>query len=136
VILVTDVSAGTPGWVISIGTRNDADSWLPRDATPAQFDVAIRAVAVGLRVSPRDEPASFAALDELHSPVLLTPRETQVLAAAAGGMSNKEIARELGISLHTVKFHLESLTRKLDASGRTEAVAKGIALGLLRPIDL
>jgi DNA-binding CsgD family transcriptional regulator len=80
--------------------------------------------------------SGFAALDESGDAILLTPRETEVLAAAAKGMSNKEIARELGISLHTVKFHLESLTRKLHAQGRTEAVAKALTLGLLQPLRI
>ena len=54
----------------------------------------------------------------------LTPRELEVLAALAEGMTNKAIARRLNISLHTVKFHVESLFRKLGARTRTEAVAK------------
>jgi len=48
----------------------------------------------------------------------------KVLAALAEGMTNKAIARRLDISLHTVKFHVESLFRKLGARTRTEAVAK------------
>jgi DNA-binding NarL/FixJ family response regulator len=54
----------------------------------------------------------------------LTPRELEVLAAIADGDTNKVIARRLGISLHTVKFHVESLFRKLGARTRTEALAK------------
>jgi DNA-binding CsgD family transcriptional regulator len=54
----------------------------------------------------------------------LTPRELDVLAAIADGDTNKAIARRLGISLHTVKFHVESVFRKLGARTRTEAVAK------------
>jgi len=53
------------------------------------------------------------------------PREFEVLATLAEGMTNKAIARRLNISLHTVKFHVESLFRKLGARTRTEAVAKG-----------
>jgi DNA-binding NarL/FixJ family response regulator len=59
---------------------------------------------------------------------LLTPREIEVLSAIAYGLSNKAIARRLNISLHTVKFHIESLLRKLGAHSRAEAVAKGLAL--------
>jgi DNA-binding NarL/FixJ family response regulator len=58
--------------------------------------------------------------------VLLTPRELDVLTAIGTGLGNKAIARELGISLHTVKFHIESLFRKLGARTRAEAVAKGL----------
>ena len=59
-------------------------------------------------------------------PALLTPREIEILVALGNGLSNKETARRLGISPHTVKFHVESLLRKLDASSRAEAVAKGL----------
>ena len=58
--------------------------------------------------------------------MLLTPRELDVLAAIGTGLSNKAIARQLGISLHTVKFHIESLFRKLGVRTRAEAVAKGL----------
>ncbi|MDE1936533.1 MAG: response regulator transcription factor [Bradyrhizobium sp.] len=61
---------------------------------------------------------------EADGHALLTPRELEVLAALAEGMTNKAIARRLDISLHTVKFHVESLFRKLGARTRTEAVAK------------
>jgi DNA-binding NarL/FixJ family response regulator len=69
------------------------------------------------------------ALEELHeraAQALLTPRELEVLAAIGTGLANKEIARQLGISLHTVKFHIESLFLKLGARSRAEAVAKGL----------
>jgi DNA-binding NarL/FixJ family response regulator len=71
----------------------------------------------------------IAAFDELReqAPPHLTPRETEVLVAVSDGLSNKEIARRLEISLHTVKFHIESLLRKLGARSRAEAVAKGLA---------
>lgn len=70
-----------------------------------------------------------ASFDELREPPTphLTPRETEVLALISDGLSNKEIARRLEISLHTVKFHIESLLRKLGARSRAEAVAKGLA---------
>jgi DNA-binding CsgD family transcriptional regulator len=55
--------------------------------------------------------------------VLLTPRELEVLTLLAEGMSNKAIARRLGISVHTAKFHVGALIDKLDAVGRTDAVA-------------
>ena len=50
-----------------------------------------------------------------------------MLAAIGDGLGNKAIARKLDISLHTVKFHIESLFRKLGARSRAEAVAKGLA---------
>jgi DNA-binding CsgD family transcriptional regulator len=62
---------------------------------------------------------------------LLTPREREVLGLLAEGASNKLIARRLGISVHTAKFHVRSLTDKLDATGRTEAVALSARLGVI-----
>jgi DNA-binding CsgD family transcriptional regulator len=63
--------------------------------------------------------------------VLLTPRELEVLALLAQGASNKMIARQLGISVHTAKFHVGSLLDKLDAVGRTDAVAHAARLGVI-----
>jgi DNA-binding CsgD family transcriptional regulator len=54
-----------------------------------------------------------------------------VLALVAEGASNKTIARRLGISVHTAKFHVGSLLDKLDATGRTDAVAAAARLGLI-----
>jgi DNA-binding NarL/FixJ family response regulator len=67
--------------------------------------------------------------DELAS--ALTPREREVLALLAEGASNKEIARALALSVHTVKFHVASLTEKLGARSRVEAVAIAIRAGLV-----
>ena len=68
--------------------------------------------------------SGFAALAETEWRALLTPREIEVLGAIGEGLTNKAIARRLDISLHTVKFHIESLFRKLGARTRTEALAK------------
>ncbi|MGY4309200.1 DNA-binding CsgD family transcriptional regulator [Bradyrhizobium sp. USDA 4369] len=61
----------------------------------------------------------------------LTARERDVLALMAEGCSNKEIARSLGISVHTAKFHVGSLLDKLDATGRTDAVAHAARRGII-----
>ena len=63
--------------------------------------------------------------------VVLTPRELEVLALLAEGASNNAIARRLGISVHTVKFHVGSLLDKLDAVGRTDALAHAARLGVI-----
>ncbi len=94
---------------------------VPGSLSPAQLDAALRAVAVGLRVSlPDAEP---------HAP--LTPREQEILACLGEGLSNKAAARRLGISAHTVKFHLEAVFAKLGATSRTDAVARGVRAGLI-----
>ena len=61
----------------------------------------------------------------------LTPRELDVLALLAEGASNKAIAKQLGISVHTAKFHVASLLEKLDATGRTDAVAHAARRGVI-----
>jgi DNA-binding CsgD family transcriptional regulator len=107
------------------GVDRDLPGVLPRNADASQIDAAIRAVAAGLIVRvPDARENGFGAMGETDAHALLTPRELEVLAALAEGMTNKAIARRLNISLHTVKFHLESLFRKLGARTRTEAVAK------------
>lgn len=61
----------------------------------------------------------------------LTSREHDVLALLAGGLSNRDIAGRLDISEHTVKFHLASIFGKLGVSTRTEAVQRGVRLGVI-----
>jgi len=67
--------------------------------------------------------------DELSEEI--TSRETEVLRMLAEGLVNKDIAARLGISEHTVKFHISSILDKLGASTRTEAVTLGIRRGLI-----
>ena len=61
----------------------------------------------------------------------LTPREHEVLTLLADGLPNREIAARLGVSEHTVKFHLGAIFGKLGASTRTEAVQKGLRSGVI-----
>ena len=107
------------------GADHDLPGMLPSHAGANQIDAALRAVAAGLIVRAPDlTGGGFGVMRETEAHALLTPRELEVLAALTEGMTNKAIARHLNISLHTVKFHLESLFRKLGARTRTEAVAK------------
>ncbi len=68
---------------------------------------------------------------ESELPEEITSRETEVLGMLAEGLVNKDIAARLGISEHTVKFHISSILDKLGASTRTEAVTLGIRRGLI-----
>ena len=69
--------------------------------------------------------------DELPPGEPLTSRESDVLSLLAEGAGNKEIAARLGISEHTVKFHVSSILSKLGAATRTEAVTRGYKEGLI-----
>src|SRR5262249_30831867 len=109
-------------------------------ASHNEIIAAIKAVATGLVVV---TPHLLATLlheaplaDDLFKAIgagraRLTRRELEVLAAMADGASNKAIARRLGISFHTAKFHVAAILAKLDADSRTEAVAKAAQLGLV-----
>ena len=89
----------------------------------------------GLRLAAPGEAAAatVVARDPRIMPddIALTQRELDVLALMAEGASNKMIARQLGISVHTVKFHVGSLLDKLDATGRTDAVAHAARRGVI-----
>lgn len=104
---------------------------LPRTVSAAQLDVALRAVAAGLLVRWPGTASADGFRPARDDYPLLTPREAEILSLVGQGMSNKEIARALGISVHTVKFHLEALFSKLEATSRAEAVAKGLRGGVI-----
>ncbi|SEA16846.1 response regulator transcription factor [Variovorax sp. YR216] len=94
--------------------------------------------APGLRIAQAGEPADVTVIATTESApaaddneATLTPRELEVLALMAEGASNKAIARRLGISVHTAKFHVGSLLDKLDATGRTDAVAQAVRQGVI-----
>ena len=72
-----------------------------------------------------DEPEEAAMVEEISA------REAEVLRLLAEGLANKDVARRLGISEHTVKFHISSILEKLGAATRTEAVTLGIRRGLI-----
>ena len=111
---------------------------LPREATEAEIIAAIDAAAAGLVVLPAatlDVLLPFARAAS-RSPAMgdreqLTPREIEILNLLAEGLGNKAIAPRLGISEHTVKFHLASIFTKLGVSTRTEAVTMGARLGVI-----
>ncbi len=102
---------------------------LPPDASREELRAAIHAAAAGLAVlRPRDlEPVFAPAAAESD----LSPRELEILRMLAGGLPNKTIAWKLGISEHTVKFHVASILNRLNAASRTEAVTIGIRRGLI-----
>jgi DNA-binding CsgD family transcriptional regulator len=123
--------------VVLGGADRPASGSLSPGADAHQIDAALRAVAAGLIVrSPATKETGFDQLDESDVQGLLTPRELEVLGAIMGGFTNKTIARQLDISLHTVKFHVESVFRKLGVRSRAEAVAKALDSKHFRTIKL
>ena len=117
--------AGLRGWAC-LGRDIDAD----------QLDLAVRSAEAGLVLL--DLPVATTALHvatTVAAPGLgtepLTARELQVLQLVAQGLPNKGIARRLGISENTAKFHVASLCGKLGASSRTEAVTLAARRGLI-----
>jgi DNA-binding CsgD family transcriptional regulator len=99
---------------------------------------ALLAKVPGLQLVGASETADVAVVlsDGASAPAdedaVLTPRELEVLTLLAEGMSNKTIARRLGISVHTAKFHVAALIDKLDAVGRTDAVAHAARRGVIQ----
>lgn len=128
VVMVSDEQLASDLW--QIGVRG----LLLRDTNGERLAAALLAVSQHLTVL--DLPL-VDALNTLHLPLLdalpeaLTERELEVLNLLAEGLSNKAIAYQLGISDHTIKFHVTALLNKLDAQSRTEAVVKATRLGLI-----
>ena len=156
--LLPDAVVWDVGWELPPVTPELLPSSLPILALAADAELAGELWAAGLRVILRREADSeqlaaalSAAMQGLvvldptfvshFSPTLaaidadtqytLTPRELEVLHLLAEGQTNKAIAQALGVSTHTVKFHVTSLLGKLNAQSRTEAVVQATRLGLI-----
>jgi two-component system, NarL family, nitrate/nitrite response regulator NarL len=103
-----------------------------RSAPAEQLETASAAVATGLHALDEESFDHALLRGSIETDTgLLTRREREVLELVAGGLSNKLIADELGISEHTAKFHLRSIMDKLGADTRTDAVAKAARRGML-----
>ena len=113
---------GTPGLAI-VGATGDAAE-LRRLLAETPSDFVLTLARPGDDLADWRDPAPSGAAS-------LTPREREVLAALADGASNKVIARRLGISFHTAKFHVAAVLAKLDVDSRTEAVSVAARQGLV-----
>jgi two-component system, NarL family, nitrate/nitrite response regulator NarL len=118
--------------------RMGATAVLPVDVGARALRAAIHAAAAGLTTLPAPylhalvgDTGRHEAEIEDDAAASLSARELQVLQLLAAGASNKAIARRLGISPNTAKFHVATISGKLGASGRTDAVAKAMRLGLV-----
>jgi DNA-binding CsgD family transcriptional regulator len=108
--------------------------WLPPQASSEQLIAAIAAVRAGLRVVAGGMPSHLAvAFRQRDEPDAepLTGREHDVLALLVLGARNRAIAQRLGISAHTVKFHVASILGKLGVATRTQAVREALRRGLV-----
>jgi DNA-binding NarL/FixJ family response regulator len=114
-----------PGWAV-----------LLKDADGEEIESAVRSAALGLITLDRSlttllSPSSVSSGIVEHPGEGLTAREREVLQLMAQGLPNKNIAARLGISQHTVKFHVASILAKLNSSSRTEAVTQGARRGFV-----
>ena len=100
---------------------------LPTDSSAEELTAAVHALSQGLIVGAPH--LLFESEGEPSERGPLTERELEVLGLLAQGLANKQIAVELGISEHTVKFHVSSIYTKLDVTNRTEAVRAGLRGG-------
>ncbi len=135
------MKTGIQAVVLAASETDAAQAWgagargiIARDAAADQIAGAIMGVSKGLVVTSPSLAASLFPSRPTASPAAyeqLTPREEQVLQLLAEGRPNKEIARRLGISEHTVKFHVNSILGKLHAQSRTEAVVLATRSGLV-----
>ena len=138
IVLLTDDGASPR---ITALVRQRVRALLPRAAGVAEILAAVSGAAAGLAMMPVEwltellpntaVSTDFASKSTSPVPSTLTPRELEVLRLIAEGLGNKQIAARLGISDHTVKFHVGSVFAKLRASTRAEAVMLGARHGLI-----
>ncbi len=136
VMIADHIPDDADGPVVLLENGDGRAAW-PRDKRVAaklssetglvKLRIAAEAAAHGLLARETSRAAGAPASD----PAALTGRELEVLRHIAEGASNKAIARALGISAHTVKFHVAAILEKLGASTRTEAAMHAIRLGLV-----
>ena len=136
VVLLAATPAGLEALERAIGARDDVQivARVTRvdDAVAADADLVIaQPAALAATSAPPPGVSSRTPADDGPLPEALTPRELDVLGLLAEGRGNRDIATTLGISEHTVKFHVGSILAKLGASSRTEAVTLGVRQGLI-----
>lgn len=106
-----------------------ASGYLLKSVSRAELVGAIREVHAGNRYIPAGIRQR---LGELGTRKQLSPREAEVLDGMRRGLTNRDIAKTLAISEHTVKAHVRAVLTKLESADRAEAVARGYQQGLLR----
>jgi DNA-binding NarL/FixJ family response regulator len=150
VLLAAEVDGKTASKAVELGARG----YVPKSASEAVLRHALGLVAAGevylprevlarwtpRRVAPRPQLRNDAPADSARGEgslgagtARLTPRQSEVLIQLTLGLSNKEIARSLGLLESTVKVHVKTILKKLPASNRTHAALLALELGLARP---
>jgi DNA-binding NarL/FixJ family response regulator len=134
VLLLPEPDAAWSARALRAGVR----ALLAREASAEEILLAIQAAHLGAVTLDPDLAVELAALVRIEAVDVpaeaagdLTTREIEVLRMLAEGLPNKEIALRLGITDHTVKFHISSILGKLGAATRTEAVTVGVRRGLI-----
>ena len=135
-ILSADVEDETMLSAVDAG----AAGYLEKTIDERELAAAVRRVAAGeilippatlVRLLGRQRALRREEAEQAAATALLTPREREILALVAQGLDGKTIARRLGISLSTARWHTQKVIEKLDAHARLEAVARAVALGLV-----
>ena len=112
--------------------RAGAAGYLHKDATPAELERAVRAAARGeAPLSPRAAARVLQSMTAEPAGPDLTPREREVLGLLGEGLTNRLIARRLGVSEKTVKTHVGNVLAKLGVSDRTQAALWAVRHGLV-----
>ena len=132
---------GEPPIAQRLATAAMPGGMIPPQSSVEQIERTLQAAEVGLNVVHPDfahvvdqTEADVEDVPELAAnadAAVLSPREQEVLTHVAKGLPNKAIARTLGITDHTVKFHISSVLTKLEAASRSEAVAIATRRGML-----
>lgn len=126
--LVSDVHLAFDAW--NAGVLGILD----RGGNELELMAAVYAIHQGLTVLKGNFRSQFLPSDTGTDPYNIEPltqRELEVLQLVSEGISNKAIAVRLSVSEHTIKFHINTIFRKLDAQSRTEAVVRAYRLGLI-----
>ena len=136
VVLIDEPNVGWTARALQAGVR----AILPRESSENEIVSAVVAADRGLvlldpevtkELASQTRTVTSSSENDVDGLEELTAREVEVLRLMAEGFGNKQIATRLGISDHTVKFHISSILAKLSVSSRTEAVTQGIRMGLI-----
>jgi len=137
-VLLVDEPDFTAGWAAIQAAHPAIRGLLPVWASAREIQTAVEAAATGLLVLHPEvaERAAMTAAGPSRAAsgligLQLSPREREILNLLAAGLGNKQIAWQLKISEHTVKFHVTSIFNKLNVSSRAQAVAVGVRRGLI-----